>query len=318
MITTFNDLCRTFDLPSTSEDDKKLASLVHWCYENISTDVGYTGTTAEKYTHYLDFAKHYFNAFLPHVTEDKKLKVIQFGLLNAIQYAAQQGYDQFIMKQISDHDVALDEQNEYGMTPLHLSAVYGYDHTVNALLVKGANPRILNHQAQPPIFSALFVPMSHADDLKAKKVRIFKALMATAPETITHHDKSGNTVFHLMVVNGFFELLTSMLHENTEGAFYRNHHSHYPIHSAILNNQIVAAKYLLAIPHVAALADAQHQVALHYAARYGSKEMMEICCAATTDLNCRDGSGKTALMLATEAQNVEAIQVLIKNGCFID
>ncbi len=73
---------------------------------------------------------------------------------------------------------------------------------------------------------------------------------------------------------------------------------------------------LLAIDKVEALEDAKMRTALHYAACYGTKEMLEICYKATSDINHHDTEGKTPLKLAREAKKEENAQFLIENGAY--
>ena len=195
-----------------------------------------------------------------------------------------------------------------------MCAAKGYVHTVEALLAKGANPRELNAENQLPTFSALLVPMLYNANLIPKKIAIFKALIAHAPETINHKDSSGHSVFHLMAVHGFNALMSELLQTNNQGVFYRNNHSHYPIHTAILNNRETIVRILLAIDQVATLADDNNQVPLHYAARFGTKNIVQDCCKVTADINIRESANKTPLILATESGNFDAMQTLIQNN----
>ena len=98
----------------------------------------------------------------------------QYNKLNAIQYAAQQGYDQFITALPSLSNEELNKANTEGMTPLHVCASNGYAHTLHSLLIKGANPREPNKELQRPIHSALFVPLLHDKELVSNKITIFK------------------------------------------------------------------------------------------------------------------------------------------------
>jgi ankyrin repeat protein len=315
MPTTFAKLAIELGLKLTYENEAQLHFLEDWCDKNISRDIRYQGLPKEKYKQYIALATDYLDVFLKHLPNDQTKKIPQYNKMNAIQYAAQKGYDQFITAQPSLFEEVLNTTNAQGMTPLHASATNGYVHTVHALLAKGANPQALNTESQPPIYSALFMPMLHEQELTPKKIAIFQELLAHAPTTIENKDSSGNSVFHLMATNHeFYPLLTELLTTHPAGAFCCNNHSQYPIHTAILNNQIANANLLLSIDKVSTLADAEHRTALHYAAQHGSAEMVQLCCDMTDDLNARDSANKTPLILATEIQNLEAVRVLIQKG----
>ena len=307
---TYEQFYKEFGFTPVFDNEDKLHQLEAWCHEHISRDLHAQGPSSEKYKYYLALVNDYLDTFLKHVTSNVSDNSVVFDGMTPIGYTAWKGYDRFIEAQPAD--VALDKGNAAGMTPLHLAAVKGYVHTVQALLAKGAKANKINHESQLPIHSALFIPAIHDASLMAKKEVIFKALMAQAPTVIDRKDRSGDTVFQLMVVNGFGVLLSEILKQHPKGALSCNKHSQYPIHTAILNRRVDMVNLLLAIDKVSTLADSDHRVALHYAAQYGSKAIVETCCLATLDINIRDQLEKTPLMLAVEAQNIEAVEVLIQ------
>ncbi len=169
---------------------------------------------------------------------------------------------------------------------------------------------------QLPIYSALIVPMIHDERLISNKIAIFKALIQCDPNSIEHKDSSGDSVFHLMATNqAFYPLMSELLRKDNQGAFYCNNHTQYPIHIAILNHQEEITQLLLFTDKkIATLSDAKRRVALHYAARYGTENIVRDCCQATTDINIRDNEEKTPLILAAETGNLIAVQILIKNN----
>lgn len=309
---TFNELCKTFALTEDGSERSRHV-LEYWCTNHVSSDLPYGGTPAEKYAQEMDLVKHYLDVFLPNVPKDLSKHVAGLDNQTALQYAASLGYDHFI------HDTPctqtlLDEPDTRGMTPLHVAATKGYVHTLTVLLAKGANPRTLNFQAEHPIHQALFVPMLHDEAFIPKKQKILHRLITQAPDTMAHKDNRGDTIFHLMAAQGWTSFMSQLLETHPEGAFYQNNHSHYPIHTAILNNACDVAKTLLAIDKVPLLTDAKQQTPLHYAARYGSKDMVQCCSRFTPDVHCEDNEGKTPLELATDANNTEALQILLERG----
>lgn len=207
----------------------------------------------------------------------------------------------------------LDGPNPSGMTPLHLSAAIGHVSAVKAFLEKGADPMKTNRELQLPIYSALSMPMFHDEWLQAKKESIFKVLLRQAPKAIKHKDKSSDRVFHFIAAQGFERLIDELLSESTEGAFHCNHFLRYPIHTAILNNQPTIAKRLIAIDKVSTLTDSKYQTALHYAACYGTEEILEYYSLAKNDIYRRDTENKTALLLAAEVGSLERVKILIEH-----
>ena len=295
-------------------DEVSLRDLSNLCFEQISSDISYTGSNEERYEHYVALVTQYRNVFAPHAAQNLTTMQPELINMNAIQYAAYYGYDRFITANRDLIHDALDTPSSVGMTPLHLAGLSGHLHTVEALLSSGADPEKLNKRRQMPIYTTLTLAMSYTAELKNNKEAIFRRLFAANPETVAHKDALGDTVFHAMASHGYTQLLTDLISTDTRGAFYHNNAIQYPIHTAILNNNADIVKLLLTIDQVATLHDSQNRVAIHYAAMYGSKEIIQLCCDATHDLVIHDTEGKTPLMLAMEAENHEAIEVLTERG----
>ncbi len=70
----------------------------------------------------------------------------------------------------------------------------------------------------------------------------------------------------------------------------------------------------LTYDRVSTLSDTNGRVPLHYAARYGTEEIVEVVCKKSPDLNVRDNYNKTPLILAAEEGNLPVMKLLIKNG----
>lgn len=128
-----------------------------------------------------------------------------------------------------------------------------------------------------------------------------------------HQDSNGDSVFHLMAAQGFVSLLKENLEKYSKLSLCINNHGHYPIHTSILNNQFPVTQILLTIKGNYLLKDAHEQTPLHYAARYGNAEMVDICIHAD-NLNTLDTEGKTPLIWAIQSNNLAAAQVLIQRG----
>ena len=293
-------------------DTMRLNALKTWCHQHLSRDIHYTGEAS--YSRYVELARAFLDRFIPSTQVNSTEIKADLDNLTPIQYAAYRGFDRFIESSTPISEVQLNQGNASDMTPLHLAAQGGHVHTVAVLLAKGADLTKKNKLAELPIHAALAIPLSHSEQLKKNKAIIFRKLWQSNPSTLAYKNYEGDTVLHSMAYHGYDQLIHDVLDSYPEGAFMFNNYGHYPIHAAILNNQITCAKSLLSIPNVATLADSKYRVALHYAALYGSKEIMELCCEVTDDLNICDTEGKTALILANEADNHDAQEVLAAHG----
>lgn len=309
----FEQLTAALNITPTYQHEAQLLALEKWCIEHISTDIKYTGNNSEKYILYVALIRDYVTHFLPQIKTNFSNPNPALDHLNAVQYAALHGYDIFLRNN-SIPTALLDAENTNKMTPLHLACISGHVNTTKALLAQGANPLHENGRGQLPIQSVLLRPIMSDEFLIKQKEATFKVLFEYNQDSIAHKDNEGNTAVHGLAAGGFDALLNEVLHHNQTCAFYHNNHMRYPIHSAILNNNLGAATLLFSIDKVNTLKDAQMRTALHYAARYSAQDMLAICCLAASDINQTDTEGKTALELAREAGIEENVQFLVAHG----
>ncbi len=313
MIRSFKALCDTKHVDRL----ENTVILQAWCREHVSTDIDYDGTLAEQHADYLTLSAHFLDDFLAHIPQTNSDDSPVFDGLTAIQFASQKGYDRYLTNHPCNVAASFNRATLTGLTPLSMAAGMGHLNTVRALLNHGADASKPNQNNQTPMFSALLIPMNHDEAFMRKKELIFQALNVAAPGLLTHQDNSGETVFHLMAAYGFNALLTTEIAHVPQAAFIRNNYTQYPIHTAILNNRYEIARVLLNIPTVATLTDANHRAPLHYAAQYGTQDMVELCCSTSHNINSLDTANKTPLMLAVQYQNIAILPVLIKHGADI-
>ncbi|HHF7359572.1 TPA: ankyrin repeat domain-containing protein [Legionella feeleii] len=309
----FNALYEELGLNSKQSDEERVQILAQWCYEKVSRDIRFTDKLEENYDNYEELATDYLEEFLINIPQDLGKEVDAFEGRNTIQAAAFLGLDQVIASLNPQRDL-LNKPDAQGNTPLHIAALAGHFYTVSVLLDLGAAFDNANKQSQLPIFSALVMPMLYEDDLKEKKIRIFRLLREKSPKTLGHQDIGGDTVLQLMAIHDFSTLLAEVLKTNPELALIKNNYFCYPIHTAILNNKTDCVRILIAMKQAATLADSKGRLALHYAARYSNKAITILCCEASEDLNVLDGRGRTAIMLAAQAGNNAALNVLVDKG----
>ncbi|WP_133130486.1 ankyrin repeat domain-containing protein [Legionella yabuuchiae] len=193
MVKNYQDLCKDLNL-SPDYTIQYLERLKTWCYEHVSRDISFYGEPEKQYKQYLILAKSYLDQFLSNVSADFSVIIPELNNLTAIQYAAAEGYDRFLENHSSLPKETWSLKNNFGMTPLHISANKGYVHTVNVLLENGAIPEVANQNGQFPIYTALLVPIVFDPDLVERKKIIFESLKSKAPQSIYHQDKGGDTI----------------------------------------------------------------------------------------------------------------------------
>lgn len=300
------------------KNEEQLNTLINWCEDNISKDIYYSGDVSEQYNQYYALVQSYIEHFLPHVSNNLTSPVSVFNGLNTLEYAVQCGYHIFL-ENLTVSPQILNSINKNGMSLLHKSAVLGYFHTAEILLAKGANPYLLNRQNQNPIFQALFLPIEYSEHFLAAKKNIFYTLVKCGADLLDTQDDMGDSPLHLMVQHDeLIELTHFTMHQAPSLAFIKNKASCYPIHTAVLNNQYTQGEFLLSFADVPDLEDAHQRNALHYAAQYGSKEMVQLCIKMSSIIEKRDSEWNTPLLLAADYGNQKAMQVLLTHGADIN
>jgi len=306
----FTTLCKQLELETEYRNFSQLQKLEQWCGENISQDLRFSGSETVQYQKYFALARIYLDTFCSRIPKE-------LSQMDAIYEAAHKGYDRYLFNLKPSHDM-LNKANLYSFTPLHIAAIYGNFHTVSTLLSLGADATIANKHQQLPIFSSLMLPVICENPLKANRIKSFELLRDALPQTLLGQDSNGDTVLHLMTIHGLSDLVEDVLKTNNELAYIANNQTHYPIHTAILNNHAQCAGKLLQAKGVSILKDSKDRAALHYAARYRGKDMVALCCEFTPDLNLRDIMGKTPLLMAAGKANLEAMEILVQRGARAD
>ncbi|KTD54692.1 ankyrin repeat domain-containing protein [Legionella quateirensis] len=307
-------LCEQLGVNSTSSEEHKLHLLESWCLEHVSTDMRMnTGTINERYTQYLELAQNYLEHFAPYIPQNLNIPVPEFEGKTTIEAASYFGLDRVLVS-LAPSSELVNTPNSFGLTPLHIAAIEGNFNTAHTLLNLGADPAKRNNQLQMPVFNALQLPVLYEDELRENKIKIYRLLKETAPETVNNQDSNGDTVLQKMAIHNFSSLMNEVLSTNPNLAYIKNNHSHYPIHTSILNNTIICAGILLRDKEMAQVADSKGRVPLHYAARYSGADMVALCSEASTIIDPVDFEGKTPFMLAAEVGNLAAMQALLDHG----
>lgn len=311
----FKTLSHELKLQETSAENT-LHAIKTWCMKHISTDIQYSGNTSEQIEHYTQLARFFLDEFLTKITEPLDIPIKTLNDMNAIQYAASQGWDKYLSTLTKP--TAINTPNRFGMTALHLAAVKGHVNTTQVLLDLGADLFQKNAHGSLPILSSLSLPLIHPDTLMNQKEKIFKLLWKKAPESLLERNESGETVLHLMAEQGYATLMSEVLTKYPNLIQVPNNHSHFPIHTAILNQQMGCVSLLLKHQDVSEQQDNQGRTALHYSARYGSDTLVNTCCNAITNIDPLDCNERTPLMLAAESGNIPAISILVARGANLD
>jgi len=311
MIETFHDLCQELEINPLHPSQDDLNKLLQWFNSTISTDLDCQGNVQERFDFYQSLATKFLENFRPHM----KTEQLTNGM-TPLEFIVDSGFNKYLeaLHPSADEVRCL----IHGITLLHLAAARGHFHTVEALLTLGVNPLDIGTRGMPILFTTLMLPIAHDAHMIKHKQAIYQLLVNLAPDLLDERNESGDTVLHMMSVNGYNSLIEETLAQTPELASISNYANRYPIHAGILNSQHECVKVLVAVPGVDQLTDAKGRDALHYAAKYGDKQMVNICLHSSIPKDSRDKQLQTPLILASIANNHEALSELIMFGADVN
>ena len=316
-MTLFDAIYKLLDGDSSPTAAENLDKLIHWCEATISTDLHFEGELQARFDFYHDLALGFLETLQPNVNPAHLTTPLPaLNNMTPLEFIVDLGLDIYLK--------ALDPKSEQintkvdGLTLLQLAAARGNLHTTKALLVLGANPEEHITKGQSILFCALMLPIDHDEYMRKNKQSIYHLLRPYSPNILTERNESGDNLLHSMAVYGYTNLVQEILANVPALASIPNNSTHYPIHAAILNAQHDCAKYLISVEKVGQLVDVKGRNALHYAAKYGDQDMVQICVKSTIGINSVDKRLQTPLILATRANNTEAMKTLLAAGADVN
>ena len=310
---SFDELCEELTINKLQPSEADLLLLKGWCEQNISRDHQYSGSIKDRFLSYKSFYITFVKKVYPYINKTELIIPInEFKGMSSLEMLVESGFGAYIekLKPSKQHI----NMTSLSQPLLHLSSIMGFQDTTKVLLKLGASLELKNSQGNTPLLNTLSLPSSYEPSLKERKQAIFIELYQANPPLITLKNKAGNNVLHQMAADDYAQLLERVITRHQELASQPNKMRNYPIHTAITAGHMTVVEKLLPIAGVSQLKNAQKQTALHLAARYGNKEMTELCCQYSLDKNAPDFSLHTPLMLALISGNLSALETLFDNG----
>lgn len=311
-------LLKALHLPLSAPSATELEQLKTWCANNVSRDLLFAGSTEQQYAKYAELATIQ-RTFTELAQGDVTAPNPKLGELSAIQYAAMCGFDVYLEKIECTPTQVNQVTSKGGNTPLHLAASGGHLLAVEQLIRKGARLDVLDNQDNTPAMRCLMLSGASS---REKRQQLFERLKDTR-DLFVHHNRSGNTIFHLAAQFGFQQLLRELIAVRPEGLLEQNSDHLYPIQLAIrqVGNSKETVELFLSYPEaMRALSTDTQEVALHDAARYINEDatlaegFVAACILADIPLNLKNSRGQTPLALAAKAMNKNMIMALLTHG----
>ncbi len=316
-MTNFDELCRTLEIVARPSSEENLDKLIHWCKTNISTDSHYAGDLNARFGFYQKLTSKFLEKLQPNLQRDRLTTPLQaLNNMTPLRWMVDLGFD-VCLKALAPTREQINTRVD-GLTLLQLAAIRGHLHTLEALLTLGADPKEPITKGLPILISTLMLPISHDEQMVSNKEGIYRILSQYTDDINIIRNESEDNILHIMATFGYTTLVQETLGRSIALVSTPNNFMHYPVHAAILNAQRDCAKCLIAVEGIEKLTDAKERNALHYAARYGDREMVEICIQSPIAIDSVDNRHQTPLILASRAQNIDAVIALVASGANVN
>lgn len=143
--------------------------------------------------------------------------------------------------------------------------------------------------------------------------------MLTYKPNVDHRDQFGNTLLHYACLYGETEVVKKLIELNCE-ANAENSLGIQGLHTAIIGNSFECFQLVLSHLGKKTMRDnfvisqipGTGQNCLHLAVLFNSAPIFSYCLDVLENLDLKDAKGKTALMLAVEAGNIDFVRDLLR------
>ncbi len=245
----------------------------------------------------------------------------------ALHYAAAQGHKDVVIA-LLERQATVDAETASKYTPLHYAVARGHAHIVKILIAAGANK---NHKGPLGTMTPL---------MRASAKNNFEVVQTLLDEQVETNAPNCDTALHIACKNGHVDIAKLLLaHPADKNA--GNQDTLTPLHCTFLpapehysdrvellrrqeirpetprevcrNNKLAIAGLLLAAGAQVDTRDKEGRTALHYAAKTGTPESIQLLLDHGASINTQDNAGMTPLHYAV-MWNLPAISTLLKNN----
>ena len=312
---TFNEICAQLSVNPFEPSQDGLSKMLSYCRENVSQDKLFEGSYRDMFLKCRDYMQLYYDTFLRYKNPDDICSPIsEFNNISTLEFLVNNGFN-YSLNNLSPKPNEINSL--FGlMTPLHLAAIHGYKKMTQDLIRLGAQQDTKNSKGEIPLHYALSFPFLYSKEFLNAKKEIFIRLYADRHDLILKPMEDGNTVIHLLALNGILDLLVQIVTENSDLISVKNHLGLLPVHTAVLNEQIDATEFLLkAANKPNDLLDFNKRTPLHHAVGVKNPSIIDLCIQAfSQNIDARDRNNRTPLMLAASYGNITAIKKLLAAG----
>ena len=187
------------------------------------------------------------------------------------------------------------------VTPLHLSAYFGFEEAVRSLISSSAIPTVPNETGYTPIHFA-------ACNGHLEVVR----LLMNSTENPFVRNYSGSTPIHLASGNGHLEVVR-LLMTKIDNPIIQNIYGETPIHKAARNGHLEIIRLLMTSTDNPIVHNYLGNTPIHEAARHGHLEVVRLLMTATANPNIPNDNGRTPESLAATCKHHDIVKLFRKS-----
>ncbi|XP_078304860.1 ankyrin repeat and death domain-containing protein 1A isoform X5 [Panthera onca] len=254
----------------------------------------------------------------------------------ALHWAAGAGHEQAV-RLLLEHEVAVDDEDAFGMNSLLLSAWFGHLQILQILVNSGAKIHCKNkdgltllhcaaQKGHVPVLAFIMedledVPLDQADKLgrtafhRAAEHGQLDALDFLVGSGCEHSvkDKEGNTALHLAASRGHLTVLQRLVDIRLD-LEEQNVKKQSCLHYAALGGSEDVARALIHAGGHTNIADHQGASPMHLAVRHNFPALVQLLIDAGSDLDATDNRQQTPLHLAAEHAWQDIAEMLLVTG----
>jgi ankyrin repeat protein len=191
----------------------------------------------------------------------------------------------------------LEVKDNYGRTPLYAAAEDSTVEAVELLLSRGANVNARNRAQQTPLHAVVAKPWHDKREIVA--------LLLTKHPDVNAKNVVGYTPLHLLA-----KMRLGLTSDEVRGTT----HPAAADARRLLQDQVEAARLLIAGGAIVDARDDDNSTPLHWAAWSNSEAVAELILRSGADKNTRDKFGRTPLHKAAEEGSLEVTELLVRAG----
>lgn len=214
------------------------------------------------------------------------------------------GYTTEILKILEEDPQLMTVDLGAGMTPLHYAAYYGNASVFDYLLQKGANLNALDQRGLAPVWFTV----------SGQRPAMLRKLIASGADLSIKNPQGDNLLFRAITARN--PELVQILLENGFDPLQQNAYNMTPIEHATGMNSVEIIN-LLVSKGAGLEVPPSHIPLLHRAAVSQGAEVLHYLLDRGFEIDAKDKSGRTPLMMAVEFGNLDAARALIMRGANI-